>query len=124
MPALLKGFTAGVLNRESLTRTAALRRLVKPNEVAAAVVWMLSDEASGITGINLPVDAGFYRRRPLAGLQGTARFDRDQLTRDAAVLLSKRMTQARFRCLHTLQVLDLVARRIEDHLISSITRSD
>src|SRR6266568_4708266 len=28
-------------------------------EIAAAIVWLLSDEASGVTGANLPVDAGF-----------------------------------------------------------------
>lgn len=63
-PALAKGLSAGVLNRESLIRTAALKRLVKPEEVAAAIVWMLSDEASGVTGANLPVDAGFIAGVP------------------------------------------------------------
>jgi NAD(P)-dependent dehydrogenase (short-subunit alcohol dehydrogenase family) len=58
-PALAKGLSAGALNQESLTRSAALGRLVKPEEVAAAIVWLLSDEASGVTGVNLPVDAGF-----------------------------------------------------------------
>ncbi len=58
-PALEKGLSAGVLNRETLIRTAALGRLVKPQEIAAAIVWLLSEEASGVTGINLPVDAGF-----------------------------------------------------------------
>ena len=47
-----------------MIRTAALGRLVKPEEVAAAIVWMLSDEASGVTGTNLPVDAGFIAGVP------------------------------------------------------------
>ena len=63
-PALAKGLSAGTLNRESMIRTAALGRLVKPEEVAAAIVWLLSDEASGVTGTNLPVDAGFIAGVP------------------------------------------------------------
>jgi NAD(P)-dependent dehydrogenase (short-subunit alcohol dehydrogenase family) len=35
-----------------------MRRLVKPEEVAAAFAFLASDEASGITGINLTVDCG------------------------------------------------------------------
>jgi NAD(P)-dependent dehydrogenase (short-subunit alcohol dehydrogenase family) len=36
----------------------ALRRLGRPEEVAAAVAWLCSDEASFVTGVPLPVDAG------------------------------------------------------------------
>jgi NAD(P)-dependent dehydrogenase (short-subunit alcohol dehydrogenase family) len=35
-----------------------MRRLVKPEEVAAAFAFLASDDASGITGINLTVDCG------------------------------------------------------------------
>jgi NAD(P)-dependent dehydrogenase (short-subunit alcohol dehydrogenase family) len=35
-----------------------MRRLVKPAEVAAAFAFLASDDASGITGINLTVDCG------------------------------------------------------------------
>lgn len=34
-------------------------RLVEPVEVAHAIVWLLGATSSGVTGINLPVDAGF-----------------------------------------------------------------
>ena len=33
-------------------------RLVKPEEVAAAVVWLASDEAAAVNGITLPIDGG------------------------------------------------------------------
>ena len=36
----------------------ALRRFGDPAEVAAAVVWLCSDDASFVTGVALPVDAG------------------------------------------------------------------
>jgi NAD(P)-dependent dehydrogenase (short-subunit alcohol dehydrogenase family) len=36
----------------------AMARFGEPEEVAAAVVWLCSDEASFITGVALPVDAG------------------------------------------------------------------
>ncbi len=36
-----------------------MNRLVEPIEVAHAIAWLLSPDSSGVTGINLPVDAGF-----------------------------------------------------------------
>ena len=38
---------------------AALARCVDPNEVAEAIEFLASDRASAITGVNLPVDAGW-----------------------------------------------------------------
>ncbi|AMK26532.1 SDR family oxidoreductase [Sphingobium sp. SJ10-10] len=35
-----------------------LRRIASPNDIAAAVVWLLSDEADYVTGISMPVDGG------------------------------------------------------------------
>jgi NAD(P)-dependent dehydrogenase (short-subunit alcohol dehydrogenase family) len=36
----------------------AIKRIGEPSEVAEAVVWLLSDRASFVTGVPMPVDAG------------------------------------------------------------------
>lgn len=47
---------------EDAQRLAALampmRRIGRPEEVAAAVVWLCSDQAAFITGATLPIDGG------------------------------------------------------------------
>jgi hypothetical protein len=42
-----------------LESPTAMNRLVEPIEVAQAIAWLLSPMSSGVTGINLPVDAGY-----------------------------------------------------------------
>lgn len=39
-----------------------LRRWVKPEEVAALAVFLASDDAACITGVNIPIDGGFTAR--------------------------------------------------------------
>jgi 3-oxoacyl-[acyl-carrier protein] reductase len=46
---------------EKWAAMAPVRRLLRPEEVAAAVTFLCSEEASGITGVALPVDGGFSR---------------------------------------------------------------
>lgn len=58
-PATARGFAEAVIDAPKLEKSAALRRLVDVDEVVAAIDFLLSDRASGITGCNLPVDAGF-----------------------------------------------------------------
>jgi NAD(P)-dependent dehydrogenase (short-subunit alcohol dehydrogenase family) len=58
-PALETGIAWGALSKERLIRNAAMNRLVEPIEVAQAIGWLLSPASSGVTGINLPVNAGF-----------------------------------------------------------------
>jgi len=44
---------------KAMTATEPVGRLGKPEEIADAVVWLCTDKASFVTGINLPVDGGF-----------------------------------------------------------------
>jgi 3-oxoacyl-[acyl-carrier protein] reductase len=44
--------------REKISRRSALRRLIEPKDVAAAVEFLLSEAARNITGVTLTVDAG------------------------------------------------------------------
>jgi SDR family mycofactocin-dependent oxidoreductase len=38
-------------------------QMLEPEDIAAAVAWLVSDEARYITGVALPVDAGFVNKR-------------------------------------------------------------
>ena len=44
--------------REQVAATVPLHRLGQPEEVAATVVWLCSDQASFITGATIPIDGG------------------------------------------------------------------
>lgn len=65
-----RAIDAGAMNLRALTSTAALGRLVDPAEVAGAVAFLLSDKASAITGVNLPVDCGWLAGSPWAAYGG------------------------------------------------------
>jgi NAD(P)-dependent dehydrogenase (short-subunit alcohol dehydrogenase family) len=44
--------------QQEILRPQAMSRFGEPEEVAATVVWLCSDEASFVTGVSMPVDAG------------------------------------------------------------------
>jgi NAD(P)-dependent dehydrogenase (short-subunit alcohol dehydrogenase family) len=44
--------------QQQILRPQAMSRFGEPREVAAAVVWLCSDDASFVTGVEMPVDAG------------------------------------------------------------------
>jgi NAD(P)-dependent dehydrogenase (short-subunit alcohol dehydrogenase family) len=58
-PALQAAIDSGQRDATLLAGSAALGRMVEPEEVANAVVFLASNEAAAITGANLAVDAGW-----------------------------------------------------------------
>lgn len=58
-PPLQKAIDSGQRDPRALEEAAAMGRLVRAEEVAKAAAFLLSDEASAITGVNLPVDCGW-----------------------------------------------------------------
>jgi NAD(P)-dependent dehydrogenase (short-subunit alcohol dehydrogenase family) len=58
-PALQAAIDKGERNVSALNDNSALGRMVTPEDVARAVAFLASDDASAITGINLPIDCGW-----------------------------------------------------------------
>lgn len=57
---------AGERDPEAILATTALRRFVDPGDVAEAVLFLCSERAASITGVTLPVDAGWLVQAPYA----------------------------------------------------------
>ncbi len=58
-PAVKLGIELGALDGAAAAKASALGRLLDPDEIADAIMWLLGSGSRGVTGINLPVDAGF-----------------------------------------------------------------
>lgn len=69
-PALDRGMSAGALKEGAMGGASAMGRLVRAEEIAAAVGFLASPLASGITGANLPVDLGYLVATPWASYGG------------------------------------------------------
>lgn len=62
---------AGERNPDAIKASTALRAFVEPEHVAEAASFLCSDRAASITGVTLPVDAGWLVQAPYAAyLQG------------------------------------------------------
>ena len=48
--------------REKTTRQLALGRMAEPDDIAAGIAWLLSDQAAYVTGSHLVVDGGLLAR--------------------------------------------------------------
>ena len=62
MEALMAQAAAGGQNAISAMQNALPIEILQPENIANAVAWLVSDEAAYITGIQLPLDAGFAVR--------------------------------------------------------------
>ncbi|WP_371778537.1 SDR family oxidoreductase [Streptosporangium subroseum] len=52
------------MNVSRFNSFSPMNRLGRPLEIATAAAWLLSDQASFVTGATLPVDGGFLLARP------------------------------------------------------------
>jgi SDR family mycofactocin-dependent oxidoreductase len=62
MAALMEQAARGEQNTISQMRNALPIDILEPEEIAGAVAWLVSDEAAHVTGVQLPLDAGFAVR--------------------------------------------------------------
>ena len=65
--ALERGIEAGAIDDQAMANASAIGRLLEPEEIADPIIWLLGSGSRAVTGINLPVDAGF-----LAGVTWSA----------------------------------------------------
>lgn len=55
---MLSGVPDTPEERERFAQSVLLRRMSEPSDISAAAIYLASDEAAFITGVNLPVDGG------------------------------------------------------------------
>lgn len=58
-PSVKRGLEDGTLDSSLVAENTTMGRWIEPSEIAAAVFFLCSPLASAITGITLPVDAGY-----------------------------------------------------------------
>ena len=58
-PAMKSAIDAGERDLDALSANTALGKLVTPEDIADAICFLASDDARAITGVSLPIDAGW-----------------------------------------------------------------
>ncbi len=58
-PAIQARIDSGHRDPEAIKDSGALKMLVYPRHIADGIVFLLSDQAAAITGVTLPIDAGW-----------------------------------------------------------------
>jgi len=58
-PLIQDLFDRGMRDKGTICDNVPMHKLILPSEIADAVVYLCSDKARSITGITLPIDAGF-----------------------------------------------------------------
>lgn len=57
-----EGVRRGLTPEQQIPKGHVIRRMVEPEEIAAAIVWLTSDASAMVTGQTLPVDGGWSSR--------------------------------------------------------------
>ena len=58
-PMLDRLMTGSGLGREALLMQEPMNRFGDPQEIGEAVLWLLSEQSSFVTGLAMPVDGGY-----------------------------------------------------------------
>ncbi len=58
-PAIQARIDSGHRDPEAIRNSGALKMLVRPRHIADGIVFLLSEQAAAITGVTLPIDAGW-----------------------------------------------------------------
>ena len=58
-PMLNRVTDASVKIREQMIGAVPMKRVAEPSEIGETVAWLLSDKASYVTGVAMPVDGGW-----------------------------------------------------------------
>ena len=74
-PGLQAKVDAGERNLEDMLRVNALKRMVRPEDIASVVGFLMSDAARAVTGHMMPVDAGFLPAATYATFAGGLPWD-------------------------------------------------
>lgn len=74
-PAIQSRIDAGVRDPEIFRNTSALKTLVMPADVADVVAFLCSEQARAVTGVMMPVDAGFCAAVPYQTYAGGMPWD-------------------------------------------------